>query len=192
MNDNFVNKESSPRYSGISTFMRTPLVHDPSNIDIALIGVPFDSGAENRPGQRHGPREIRNMSSFIRNIHHVTRINPYKFCQIADMGDIPFTNPFDIEECHSNITEFYRMVHNAGAVPLSAGGDHSISLPILRAIASERPVGIVHIDAHTDICDKEMGCKLTHGTMFRRAIDEGFINPNLDKPEPNREFYYLS
>lgn len=177
MNDNFVNKESSPRYSGISTFMRTPLVHDPSNIDIALIGVPFDSGAENRPGQRHGPREIRNMSSFIRNIHHVTRINPYKFCQIADMGDIPFTNPFDIEECHSNITEFYRMVHNAGAVPLSAGGDHSISLPILRAIASERPVGIVHIDAHTDICDKEMGCKLTHGTMFRRAIDEGFINP---------------
>jgi len=177
MNDKFVNKKSSPRYTGISTFMQTPLVQDPSNIDIALIGVPFDSGAENRPGQRHGPREIRNMSSFIRNIHHVTRINPYKCCQIADMGDIPFTNPYDIEVCHSNITEFYRMLHNAGTVPLSVGGDHSISLPILRAIASERPVGIVHIDAHTDICDMEMGCKLTHGTMFRRAIDEGLIDP---------------
>lgn len=168
---------SAPRYSGVATFMRTPLVRDPSRLDIALIGVPFDGGVENRPGQRHGPREIRNMSSFVRTIHHVTRVNPYKLCRIADMGDVTITNPFHIERSHADITEFYRKVHFAGAAPLSAGGDHSISLPILRAIAAESPVGMVHIDAHTDTCDEELSCKFTHGTPFRRAVEEGVLDP---------------
>jgi guanidinopropionase len=158
--------------------MRTPLVPDPTKLDIALIGVPFDGGVENRPGQRHGPREIRNMSSYMRTIHHVTRVNPYKLCRIADMGDVTITNPFDIETTHADITEFYRRVHAAGAVPLSAGGDHSISLPILRAMAAENPVGMVHIDAHTDTADEELGSKLSHGTPFRRAVEEGFLDPN--------------
>ena len=114
--------KSAPRYTGVATFMRTPLVFDPSKLDIALIGVPFDGGVENRPGQRHGPRDIRNMSSLIRTIHHVTRINPYKLCRVADMGDVPITNTFNIEASHADITEFYRRVHAAGAVPLSAGG----------------------------------------------------------------------
>jgi guanidinopropionase len=144
--------------------MGTPLVRDPSKLDIALIGVPFDGGAENRPGQRHGPREIRNMSSLMRGIHHVTRVNPYELCRIADLGDVPIANLFDLDASHTEITEFYRKVHAAGATPLSAGGDHSVSLAILRAIAADRPVGLVHIDAHTDTCDEELGCRYTHGT----------------------------
>ena len=166
-----------PRYAGIATFLRTPLVCDPSRLDIALIGVPFDGGVENRPGQRHGPRDIRNMSSMIRAVHHVTRINPHELCRVADMGDVPISGVFDVEDSHASITAFYDHVHTAGAVPLSAGGDHSISLPILRAIAAQRPVGLVHIDAHTDMCDEEFGSRFTHGTPFRRAVEEGLLDP---------------
>jgi len=167
----------APRYTGIATFMRTPLVRDPSKLDIALIGVPFDGGVENRPGQRHGPRAIRNMSSLMRAVHHVTRINPYELCRIADVGDVPIPSALDLEASHAGITAFYRHVHAAGAVPLSAGGDHSISLPILRAIAAEGPVGLVHIDAHTDTCDEELGSRYAHGTPFRRAVEEGLLDP---------------
>jgi guanidinopropionase len=168
---------SAPRYTGIATFMRTPLVRDPSKLDIALIGVPFDGGVENRPGQRHGPREIRNMSSLIRTVHHVTRVNPYEICRIADIGDVPIPSAFDLEGSHANIMEFYRNVHAAGVVPLSAGGDHSISLPILRAIAAGGSVGMVHIDAHTDTSDEELGSRFAHGTPFRRAVEEGLLDP---------------
>jgi guanidinopropionase len=168
---------SAPRYSGIATFMRAPMVRDPSSLDISMIGVPFDGGAENRTGQRHGPREIRNMSSLMRAIHHVTRVNPYELCRVGDIGDVPMTRPFHIESTLSEITEFYRAVHTAGALPLSAGGDHLVSLPILRAIAANRPVGLVHIDAHTDTCDEELGCRFTHGTPFRRAVEEGLVDP---------------
>jgi len=167
----------SPRYTGIATFMRTPLVRDPSKLNIALIGVPFDGGAENRPGQRHGPREIRNMSSLIRTIHHVTKVNPYELCRIADMGDVPISSAFDLKKSHANITEFYRITHEAGVILLSVGGDHSITLPILRAIAADRPVGMVHIDAHTDTFDEELGSRFTHGTPFRRAVEEGLLDP---------------
>ncbi len=167
----------APRYSGVSTFMRTPLVSEPSGLDIALAGVPFDGGVEHRPGQRHGPREIRNMSSFMRAVHHVTRINPYQLCRIADVGDAPISSAFDVQGAHADITAFYRDIHAAGVTPLSVGGDHSISLPILRAIAARGPVGMVHIDAHTDTCDQELGSKFTHGTPFRRAVEEGLLTP---------------
>lgn len=116
---------SLPRYTGVASFMRTPLVRDPSELDIALIGVPFDGGAENRTGQRHGPREIRNMSSLMRTIHHVTRVNPYELCRVGDMGDVPIADAFHIEAALAEITEFYDEVYAGGAVPLSAGGDHS-------------------------------------------------------------------
>ncbi len=168
---------STLRYSGIATFMGTPLVRDPAEVDIALVGVPYDGATENRPGPRHGPREIRNMSSFIRAVHHATRINPHALCRVADLGDVAFSNPFDIEASHADITAFYRTLHAAGVAPLSAGGDHSISLPILRAVAAGGPVGMVHIDAHTDTCDEEFGEKFTHGTPFRRAVEEGLLDP---------------
>jgi guanidinopropionase len=171
------NNISAPRYSGIATFMRTPIAPDPSGLDIALIGIPYDGAAEGRSGARHGPREVRNMSSMIRTIHHVTRISPYKLCQIADMGDVPFTNVFSPEIVHSDIANFYQTVHTAGVVPLSVGGDHSISLPILRVLGRENPVGMVHIDAHTDTNDTEMGFKYSHGTPFRRAVEEKVLDP---------------
>lgn len=168
---------ASLRYAGVATLLRRPLVNDPSGVDIALIGVPYDGATENRPGARHGPREIRNMSSFTRSIHHVTRVNPYELCNVADLGDVSFSNPFDLQLCFTEITNFYRKICASDAVPLSVGGDHSISLPILRAVAAERPVGMVHIDAHTDTSDHEFGHKFTHGTPFRRAMEESLIDP---------------
>ncbi len=171
------NLEATPlRYAGVATLLRRPMVNDPAGVDIALIGVPYDGATENRPGPRHGPREIRNMSSFTRSIHHVTRVNPYELCHIADLGDVNFSNPFDLHQCFADITDFYRKIWAAGAMPLSVGGDHSISLPILRAIAADRSVGMVHIDAHTDMSDHEFGHKFTHGTPFRRAMEEGLLD----------------
>jgi guanidinopropionase len=167
---------TAPRYSGIATFMRTPLVQDPSGLDIAFIGIPYDGAVEGRSGARQGPREIRNISSMIRTIHHLTRINPFKICNIADIGDVTFTNVYRIEDVHNDILNFYKKLHEAGVVPLTAGGDHSITLPILRAIGKETPVGLVHIDAHTDTNDMEMGSKFSHGTPFRRAVEEGVLD----------------
>ena len=168
----------APRYRGIATFMRAPLRSDPVGVDIAMIGVPFDGGVTNRSGARHGPREMRNMSSLMRAIHHVTHVNPYALCTVADLGDVPFPRIYDLEGSLADIADFYRVVHTAGAVPLSAGGDHSITLPIYQAIAAERPVGMVHIDAHTDTWDEFLGSKFTHGAPFRRAVEEGLLDPN--------------
>ena len=166
-----------PRYSEIPTFMRTPLVRNPAEMDIALIGVPFDGGVSNRPAARHGPREIRNMSSFMRAIHHVTKVNPYELCRVGDLGDVAFPRVYELEACLDDIAEFYRPVHAAGAAPLSAGGDHAITQPIFRAIAAERPLGMVHIDAHTDTWDEFLGSRYMHGTPFRRAVEEGLLDP---------------
>ncbi len=168
----------APRYMGLPTFMRTPFASDPAGLDIALVGVPYDGGVTNRPGARHGPREIRNMSSLSRSIHHVSKINPYELCAIADTGDVPFSSVFDPQKTMDEITGFYRKIHAAGAVPLSAGGDHSISFPILRAIAGDRPLGMVHVDAHTDTWDSFQGSKFHHGAPFRRAVEAGVLDPH--------------
>lgn len=169
--------QTSPRYMGIPTFMRTPLISDFSEFDIAMIGVPYDGAVSNRPGARFGPREIRNSSTMMRAIHHVTRNNPYTHCRIGDGGDVPFTDVYDVEEAHKNINQFFSTLHQNGLQPLAAGGDHSITLPILRAIAQKGPVGLIHIDAHTDTWDGFMGSKLMHGTPFRRAVEENLIDP---------------
>jgi guanidinopropionase len=166
-----------PRFGAIPTFMRLPHIADPAKLDIALIGVPWDGGTTNRAGARHGPREVRNMSSFIRKVHHVSRIAPYELCRIADLGDAP-VNPIDLLDSLGRIETFFSKVHAAGAVPLSVGGDHLVTLPIFRAIAAERPIGMVHVDAHSDTNDSYFGGnKYTHGTPFRRAIEEGLLDP---------------
>ncbi|HXV24295.1 MAG TPA: agmatinase [Alphaproteobacteria bacterium] len=166
-----------PRFGAIPTFMRLPHIPDPARVDIALIGVPWDGGTTNRAGARHGPREIRNMSSFMRKVHHVSRIAPYVLARIADLGDAP-VNPIDLRDSLARIERFFAKVHEAGATPLSAGGDHLITLPILRAIARERPVGLVHFDAHSDTNDRYFGDNpYTHGTPFRRAVEEGLLDP---------------
>ena len=111
----------TPRFSAIPTFMRLPYVTEPTKVDIALIGVPWDGGTTNRAGARHGPREIRNMSSFMRKVHHVSRIAPYELARIADLGDAP-VNPIDLMDTLGRVERFYAKVHAAGALPLSAGG----------------------------------------------------------------------
>lgn len=166
-----------PRFGAIPTFMRLPHIPDPSRLDIALIGVPWDGGTTNRAGARHGPREIRNMSSFMRKVHHVSRIAPYELARIADLGDAP-VNPIDLMDSLARIERFFASVHAAGAIPLSVGGDHLITLPIFRAIARERPIGMVHFDAHSDTNDHYFGDnRYTHGTPFRRAVEEGLLDP---------------
>jgi len=168
----------APRYVGIPTFMRAPFASDPSDLDIALIGIPYDGAVTNRPGARHGPREIRNVSSQMRAIHHVTRINPFALCRVGDVGDVPLSRVYEVEASLHEIADFCGLVCEAGAVPLSAGGDHSISLPLLRAVShGAGPVGLVHLDAHTDTWDEFMHCRYNHGTPFRRAVEEGLLDP---------------
>ena len=168
---------SAPRYMDIATFMRAPVVGDFSALDIAMVGVPYDGAVTNRAGARHGPREVRNASSMMRAIHPTTRVNPYELCRIGDAGDVPFTRVYDTEGALRDIAEFFSALSRAGVTPLAVGGDHSITLPILRATASDGPVGLIHVDAHTDTWDEFMGSKYSHGAPFRRAVEEGLLDP---------------
>ncbi|MEL6963013.1 MAG: agmatinase [Pseudomonadota bacterium] len=167
----------APRYMNIPTFMRTPFADDPSDVDIGLIGVPYDNAVTNRPGARHGPREIRNASTMMRTIHHVTRVNPYSLCRVGDLGDVPLPHLFDDQAVVDDIENFYRKVAAASVTPLSIGGDHSITYPILKALGTKQPLGLVHIDAHTDTWDQFLNTKFSHGAPFRRAVEAGVLDP---------------
>ena len=166
-----------PRYAEIATFMRAPLATTLDGVDIGLIGVPTDLGVTNRPGARHGPREIRNASSLMRTFNLALGMNPYELCRIADLGDVRLSHRFDLEKQVEEIAEFYRKVHAAGVRPVSAGGDHSISYPIFKALAADGPIGMVHIDAHCDTWGEFFGSKFTHGAPFRLAVEEGLLDP---------------
>jgi len=172
-----VNPMFEPRYSEIATFMRAPLVRDWSECDIAVVGVPYDGAVTNRPGARHGPREVRSASSMMRAIHPVTRVDPFELRRVCDGGDVPFTQLYDVEAVHSEIAAYFSDLVEAAVLPLAVGGDHSITLPILRALAADSPVGLVHVDAHTDTWDEFMGSRYSHGAPFRRAVEEGLIDP---------------
>jgi len=167
----------APRYAEIPTFMRAPLDLELRNVEIALCGVPYDGGVSNRPGARHGPREIRNQTSLMRKIHHVFRFDPFDMARIADVGDVRFANALVPDKAEQEIQTFFERIHEAGAVPLTAGGDHSITFPIFRAIAKNAPIGMVHIDAHTDTWGEIQGSKFNHGSPFRRAVEEGLLDP---------------
>ncbi|MFC3631211.1 agmatinase [Paracoccus angustae] len=163
-----------PRFAGPSTFMRLPQAR-PDQVDIALVGIPFDGGTTNRPGARHGPREIRNQSSLVRRVHHVTGISPFDRVRVGDCGDV-LASPLDPAKAIETIAEFFADVRKAGARPLAVGGDHLVTLPILRGITTS-PVGVIHFDAHSDTYDSFFGNRYNHGTPFRRAIEEGLIDP---------------
>ena len=173
----FENPQVRPRYTGIPTFFRTPFQETATGLDIALVGIPFDGGVTNRAGARHGPREIRNQSSLIRKMNQASGIDPYALAKIADVGDAWVEGPFNLEQSHQEIGNFFHEIHNSGALPVSAGGDHSVTLPIFRAIAAERPLGMVHFDAHCDTGDDYLGSKFHHGAPFRRAVEEGLLDP---------------
>jgi len=169
-----------PRFAGIPTFMRLP--HVPldhpraADLRIGLVGVPWDSGTTNRPGPRHGPRQLRDASTMIRAQHPVTGLRPFEVMNCADMGDVG-PNPANLEDSMARITAHFAQMKAMGIRPLTAGGDHLSSLPILRALADE-PLGMVHFDSHTDLYHSYFdGQMYTHGTPFRRAVEEGLLDP---------------
>src|SRR5437773_6439771 len=165
----------SPRFAQPATFMRLPHVDDPHGLDVAIIGVPFDGGTSYRPGSRYGPREIRNQSSLIRSYSFFQQVAPFDRLNVADVGDID-APPVSIEKCYAVVEEQIGAIAGAGARPLAIGGDHSISLPILRALAQRHgPLGLVQFDAHVDTGDEYFGGKYFHGTPFRRAIEQGLV-----------------
>ena len=170
-----------PRFAGVPTFMRLPHItaDDPdySKVDIGIIGVPWDGGTTNRPGARHGPRQLRDLSTMIRAAHPVSGLRPFEMFNCADLGDVG-PNPADLDDSMQHVSAAFAGLKRDGIIPLTAGGDHLISLPILRGLASDSPLGMVHFDAHTDLFkDYFDGTQYTHGTPFRRAIEEGLLDP---------------
>jgi guanidinobutyrase len=166
-----------PRFGGPGTFMRLPDRPDATGLDVAVVGVPLDIGTSFRSGTRHAPRAIREESCLIRPYNMATRAAPFDSLTIADVGDVPI-NPFSLEKSVAIIEQDVgRRVVAKGAVPVAIGGDHTITLPLLRALTKRTgPVGLVHVDAHADVNDLHFGERVTHGTTFRRCIEEGLID----------------
>ncbi|MGI3185336.1 agmatinase [Nioella aestuarii] len=170
-----------PRFAGIPSFMRLPHVgldHARiAEVEIGLIGVPWDAGTTNRPGPRHGPRQLRDMSTMIRAQNDATGVRPFEARNCADLGDVG-PNPADLMDSLTRITTFYDKVKSHGIKPLTAGGDHLTTLPVLRALAKDAPLGMIHFDSHTDLFHSYFdGRMYTHGTPFRRAVEEGLLDP---------------
>src|SRR5881409_4228405 len=157
--------------------MLLPSAPSAKGLDVALLGIPYDGGTSYRSGARFGPRAVREQSSLIRQWHPVLKVHPFQRLRVADCGDIDVV-PISIERTFEAITAKMDEVVAAGAMPLCVGGDHSVTLPILRSVARRHgPLGIVHFDAHPDTWDEYFGSKFFHGTPFRRAVEEGLVEP---------------
>ena len=168
-----------PRFAGIPTFMRLPHVpvEEADEVQIGLIVVPWDGGTTNRPGPRHGPRQLRDASTMIRMINQATGLRPFNMARCADLGDCP-VNPADVQDSLARISSFFAKVRARNILPMTAGGDHLVSLPVLRGLVGKgAPAAMIHFDAHTDFYDSYFGgFRFTHGTPFRRAAEEGLID----------------
>jgi len=186
----------APRYSGPTSFLRAPTVDmhaadsNLAYVDIAMVGVPYDGGVTNRPGARYGPRGVRDAgTSNVRRVNQATGVNPFEMdgISIADVGDIFAEHPFELNAAHADIEAGFSQIATAGATALAVGGDHSVTLPILRALAnsaslkspksSKPPLGLIHIDAHADTGDNYAGSRFHHGAPFKIAVDERLIDP---------------
>ena len=164
-----------PRFGGPTTMMRLPAQATAAGLDACFVGVPMDIGASNRAGTRHGPRQIRAESVMIRPYNMATRAAPFDKLQVADVGDVAI-NTFDLKKSVAIIEAAYDDILGHGAIPLTLGGDHTLTLPILRAMKKRHgPVALIHVDAHADINDEMFGEKIAHGTPFRRAVEEGLL-----------------
>jgi len=179
----FAGTDRRPKpYEGVATFLGAPLRLDApgspdwAGLDIALVGVPMDLGVTNRPGARLGPRAVRAIER-IGPYHHVHEIAPLTVVKCADVGHVPFRSRFSLSDSHEDIEAFYKRLAAAGVTPISVGGDHSITLPILKALGADRPLGLVHIDAHGDTSGPFEGAKFHHGGPFRQAVLAGVLDP---------------
>lgn len=165
-----------PRFGGPVTMMRLPSQETAQSLDAAFVGVPMDIGTSNRSGTRLGPRQIRDESRMLRPYNMATRAAPFDSLQVADIGDVP-VNPFNLHRSVEIIQAFYTEVLGHGCTPLTLGGDHTLTLAVLRAMKEHHgPVGLIHVDAHADINDRMFGEEIAHGTTFRRAVDEGLLD----------------
>lgn len=166
----------TPRYAGIATFGLLPRLEEVDHADIAVVGVPFDSGVSYRPGARFGPAHVRESSRLLRPYNQVADVSPFAELQVADAGDIA-VNPFDIDDAVREIEDRADQLTAGGTRLLTIGGDHTIAYPLLRSVAKRHgPVAVVHFDAHLDTWDTYFDAPLTHGTPFRRASEEGLID----------------
>src|SRR5437867_3525953 len=167
----------SPRFGQIATFMLLPAAESLAGLDVALLGIPYDGGTSYRTGARFGPRAVREQSSLIRSWHPVLKVHPFEVLRVADCAAVDVV-PISIERTFDAVELSIDAVLEVGATPISVGGDHSISLPLLRAMARKHgPVGVIHFDAHPDTWDEYFGSKFFHGTPFRRAVEEGAVDP---------------
>ncbi|SEG31242.1 MULTISPECIES: agmatinase [Marinobacterium] len=167
-----------PRFGGRATMMRLPFVEELEGLDAAFVGIPLDVGTSQRAGTRYGPRQIRAESVMIRPYNMATGAAPFDALSVADIGDVPI-NTYSLLKSVDIIEDYYTRLNDYPLIPLTLGGDHTLTLPILRAIAKKHgPVGLIHVDAHTDTNDNMFGEKIAHGTTFRRAVEEGLLDLN--------------
>ena len=166
-----------PRFAGNASMFRLPVSETADGVDVGIIGVPLDIGTSNRNGTRYGPRQVRAESVLVRPYNMATRAAPFDSFQVADLGDVAL-NPYNLSACVEIIEQHYSAVLENAVTPVSMGGDHTITLPILRAIARKHgPVALIHVDAHADVNDTMFGEPVAHGTIFRRAIEEKLVDP---------------
>lgn len=171
-----VDASVNPRYAGIATFARLPRIEDVPRADLAIVGIPFDTGVSYRPGARFGPSHVRESSRLLRPYNPAQDVSPFAEAQVVDAGDIA-VNPFDIGEAVADIEKAALDLGSRVDRIVSVGGDHTIALPLLRAVAQKHgPVAVLHFDAHLDTWDTYFGAPVTHGTPFRRASEEGLID----------------
>lgn len=176
MNNQPLSGNAMPRFGGLASMMRLPVVTSPQGLDAAFIGIPLDIGTSHRPGTRFGPRQIRAESSLIRPYNMATGAAPFDTLQVADLGDVAI-NTYSLDKSLPIITDFYQGVLAADCKPLTLGGDHTIALPILRALAARHgPVALVHVDAHADVNANMFGERIAHATPFRRAVEENLLD----------------
>lgn len=167
----------SPRFGQIATFMLLPVAQSAEGLDVALLGIPYDGGVSYRTGARFGPRAVREQSSLIRTWNPVLKVHPFQRLRVADCGDVDVV-PISIERTYAQIERAIDAVVGAGAMPLVVGGDHSVTLPILRSLARRHGrLSLVHFDAHPDTWDQYFGSRFFHGTPFRRAVEEDLLDP---------------
>ncbi len=172
-----VDATKMPRYGGLSTFALLPQLIEVTSADIAIVGIPFDSGVSYRPGARFGPAHVREASRLLRPFNPATGTSPFASQQVVDAGDFA-ANPFNIEEAITTIEKDHRDLSNKVDKILTIGGDHTITLPILRSLhAKHGQISVIHFDAHLDTWDSYFGADYTHGTTFRRASEEGLLDP---------------